>query len=128
MSVAADLELEVLLEVFADEEPGPAVASGATIIGVNARDLATFTIDLDRVVSVARSIPSDRLRIAESGIRGREDLQRLHGMGFDGFLVGEHLVRAVDPEAALRRLLGEQDLGSRIWGAAGEHGRIPPSS
>jgi indole-3-glycerol phosphate synthase len=114
MSVAADLELEVLLEVFADEEPGPAVASGATIIGVNARDLATFTIDLDRVVSVARSIPSDRLRIAESGIRGREDLLRLHGVGFDGFLVGEHLVRAVDPEAAVRRLLGEEDLGSRI--------------
>jgi indole-3-glycerol phosphate synthase len=111
LSVAADLELEVLLEVFADEEPGPAIAAGAKLIGVNARDLTAFTIDLDRVVDVAPSIPSDRLRIAESGIRDRDDLMRLLAAGYDGFLVGEHLVRADDPETALRGLLGEEDLG-----------------
>jgi len=109
MSIAADLELEVLLEVFADEDPEPAIATGAELIGVNARDLATFTIDLDRAAAVARSIPSDRLRIAESGIHDRGDLLRLHAAGDDGFLVGEHLVRAVDAGAALRRLIGENE-------------------
>jgi indole-3-glycerol phosphate synthase len=109
MSIAADLHLEVLLEVFADEDPQPAVATGAGLIGVNARDLATFAIDLDRAVAVARSIPCDRLRIAESGIRDRADLLLLHGAGYDGFLVGEHLVRADDSENALRRLLGEEE-------------------
>lgn len=111
LALASDLDLEVLLEVFADEEPGPAIAAGAKLIGVNARDLTAFTIDLDRVVDVAPSIPSDRLRIAESGIRDRDDLMRLLAAGYDGFLVGEHLVRADDPETALRGLLGEEDLG-----------------
>ena len=114
LSIAADLDLEVLLEVFADEDPGTAVDTGAGLIGVNARDLATFAIDLDRAVAVAPSIPSDRLRIAESGIHHRDDLQRLHGAGYDGFLVGEHLVRADDPEQALRHLLGEEDLGPSV--------------
>jgi indole-3-glycerol phosphate synthase len=114
LSIAADLDLEVLLEVFGDEDPGPAVATGAGLIGVNARDLATFTTDLDRVVAVAPSIPMDRLRIAESGIYDRAALLRLHDAGYDGFLIGEHLVRADDPEQALRHLLREEDLGPSV--------------
>jgi indole-3-glycerol phosphate synthase len=106
LKTAAELELEVLLEIFADEDPATAVASGAPIIGVNARDLATFEVRLDRVESIAAELPADRVRVAESGIRGAEDLSRLHTAGYDAFLVGEHLVRSEDPEAAVRILLG----------------------
>lgn len=105
---AAELDLEVLLEVFSDEDPAPAVASGAAIIGVNARDLATFEVRLDRVAELARSIPEDRVRVAESGIRSRDDVDRLRADGYRAFLVGEHLVRAEDPGAALRELVGER--------------------
>jgi indole-3-glycerol phosphate synthase len=106
MQTAAELELEVLLEVFADEDPATAVESGAPIVGVNARDLATFEVRLDRVESIAAELPADRVRVAESGIRGPGDLDRLHAAGYDGFLVGEHLVRSDDPESAVRALLG----------------------
>jgi len=106
LQTAAELELEVLLEIFADEDPATAVASGAPIVGVNARDLATFEVRLDRVESIAAELPTDRVRVAESGIQGRDDLDRLRGAGYDGFLVGEHLVRSEDPEQEVRNLLG----------------------
>ena len=109
LQTAADLELEVLLEVFADENPAAAVDSGAPIIGVNARDLATFEVRLDRVESIAAELPSDRVRVAESGIHGHEDLNRLQIAGFDAFLVGEHLVQSDDPEVAVRELIGDGD-------------------
>jgi indole-3-glycerol phosphate synthase len=106
LQTAAELELEVLLEVFADEDPATAVASGASILGVNARDLATFELRLDRVESMAAELPADRIRVAESGIHGPNDLGRLRRAGYDAFLVGEHLVRSENPEAAVRNLLG----------------------
>jgi len=106
LELARRLSLEVLLEVFADEDPAGAVASGATLIGVNARDLATFTVDLDRVAALAASIPPDRVRIAESGIRSRHDVECLSAAGYDAFLIGEHLVRSDDPGAALEELVG----------------------
>jgi indole-3-glycerol phosphate synthase len=106
LRTATELELEVLLEVFADEDPATAVASGAKILGVNARDLATFEVRLDRVESMAAELPADRVRVAESGIHGPGDIERLRRAGYDGFLVGEHLVRSENPEAAVRNLLG----------------------
>ncbi len=102
---AAELDLDVLLELFADEDPAQAVASGIRILGVNARDLATFEMRLDRVEALARELPADRLRVAESGIHDRETVARLHAAGYDAFLIGEHLVRAGDPGRALRALL-----------------------
>ncbi len=109
MRLAARLHLEVLLEIFADEDPEIAVASGAQIIGVNARDLGSFATDLGRVEEMAGRIPRDRVRVAESGIRGRFDVVRLAAAGFDAFLVGEHLVRASDPGSALRALIAPGD-------------------
>jgi len=106
LRTAAELELEVLLEIFADEDPALAVDSGAQIIGVNARDLATFEVRLERVEALASDLPRDRMRVAESGIHGPDDLDRLRNAGYDGFLVGEHLVRSEDPEAAVRELIG----------------------
>ncbi len=104
VAVARELGLETLVEIFADEEPGPAIASGTEVIGVNARDLATFTTRLDRVEAMADRLPEMVVRVAESGISSRDDIWRLRAAGFDAFLVGEHLVRADDPERALRQL------------------------
>jgi indole-3-glycerol phosphate synthase len=106
LTSAAMLDLEVLLEIFVDEDPGPAIDSGAAIIGVNARDLATFQVDLDRVEALAAALPDDRVRVAESGIHEPAQVARLHRAGYHAFLVGEHLVRSDNPEAALRRLVG----------------------
>ena len=94
------------MEIFADEDPGPTVASGTEIIGVNARDLATFVTRLDVVEELGSSLPEDRVRVAESGIKGPDDIRRLQSAGYDAFLIGEHLVRADDPERALSRLRG----------------------
>lgn len=105
LEIAAELELEILLEIFADEDPDTALASGAPIIGVNARNLATFEVRLDTVEALAAVLPEDRVRVAESGIHGREDLERLHSAGYDAFLVGEHLVRSENPKVAVRELL-----------------------
>jgi len=107
VSAATSLGLEALVEIFADEDPAPTIASGTAIIGVNARDLATFVTRLDVVEEMASRLPADLVRVAESGIRGRDDLDRLSAAGYDGFLIGEHLVRADDPERALRELRGE---------------------
>jgi len=109
LATAEELRLEVLLEVFADEDPGPAVDSGAKILGVNARDLATFEVRLDRVEAMATEIPRDRVRVAESGISDRSTIDRLVGAGFDAFLVGEYLVRSRDPKTAVRQLVGHGD-------------------
>lgn len=111
VEAAGRLGLETLVEVFVGEDPGPAIASGAGIIGVNARDLASFTTRLDLVEETVRRLPDDRVRVAESGITGPEDIARLQAAGCDAFLIGEHLVRAGDPGRALRRLL-RTDAGS----------------
>jgi indole-3-glycerol phosphate synthase len=122
MDLAMSLHLEVLLELFVDEDPGPAIASGAPIIGVNARDLASFRTRLDRVEALAAAIPADRVRVAESGISCRADVERLGRAGYDAFLVGEALVRSHDPEGALRDLIDDAQPGR--WQATdrGEHG------
>jgi len=107
VGAARELGLETLVEIFADEDPGPTIASGTAIIGVNARDLATFVTSLDAVEALAGRLPADRVRVAESGIKGHEDIVRLGAAGYDAFLIGEHLVCADNPELALRRLRSE---------------------
>ncbi len=106
LATARRLHLEVLLELHCDEDPASAVKSGARVLGVNARDLATFAVDLDAVAGLAARLPADRVRVAESGVRGPADVARLAAAGYDAFLVGEHLVRSDDPGAALAALLG----------------------
>jgi indole-3-glycerol phosphate synthase len=105
LALARDLEIEVLLEIFVDEDPEPAVASGCPILGVNARDLATFETRLDTVETLASALPKDCVRVAESGIKGPADVRRLAAAGYDAFLVGETLVRSDDPERAARDLM-----------------------
>jgi indole-3-glycerol phosphate synthase len=99
-----ELGIDALVEVHSSEEMKRAVASGATLIGVNNRDLRTFEVSLDTSLSLAREAPSDALLISESGLRGPDDLRRLREAGYHGFLIGETLMRADNPDQALRGL------------------------
>jgi indole-3-glycerol phosphate synthase len=78
---------------------------GATLVGVNQRDLVTFRVDHDRAVRVGKAIPDDVVGVAESGVRGPDDARALHEAGFHAVLVGETLVTSPDPAATLRSLL-----------------------
>jgi len=100
-----ELGLDALVEVHASEEMRRAAACGAKLIGVNNRDLRTFEVSLETSVSLAREAPPDAVLISESGLRERSDLQRLKAAGYRGFLIGETLMRAEDPEQALRNVL-----------------------
>ena len=102
--LAADLGLDVLVEVHDELELDRAVAAGAALIGVNQRDLVTFEVDTERAERVAAAMPSDVVRVAESGIRGREDAVRLAAAGFDAVLVGESLVTSGDRAASVTAL------------------------
>ncbi|RLE17604.1 MAG: indole-3-glycerol phosphate synthase [Acidobacteria bacterium] len=106
LDLAYELELEVLLEIFVDEDPAAAIDSGAEILGVNARNLATFETSVDRVIELADVLPADRVRVAESGIKDQTDISRLSAAGYDAFLIGETLVRSADPSRAVAELAG----------------------
>ena len=103
-----ELQMDALVEVHTSEEMKRAAGCGAKLIGVNNRDLRTFEVSLDTSLSLAREAPSEALLISESGLNNSADLQRLHGAGYRGFLIGETLMRAEDPEQALRRIRGQQ--------------------
>lgn len=96
--------MAALVEVHDAEELDPALASGARIVGVNNRDLRTFETRLETALDLAPRIPGHVIRVAESGIRSGADVRRLREAGYQAFLVGEHLMRAADPAAALAEL------------------------
>jgi indole-3-glycerol phosphate synthase len=105
LRVAGELQLDVLVEAHDETEVRRAVDAGAEIIGINNRDLRTFTVDRELAVRLRPSIPGDCIVVAESGIRNAADVARLRDAGVDAILVGETLMRAPDPAAALRGLL-----------------------
>jgi indole-3-glycerol phosphate synthase len=106
-AAARELSLEVLVEVHAEGELEVAWRLAPELCGVNHRDLSTFEVDLDLGPRLLPRFPDGAVRLAESGIRSREDVSRLQAAGFDGLLVGESLMRAADPGAALLVLRGE---------------------
>jgi len=102
---AVDLGLDALVEIHDEAELEVALAADATLIGVNQRDLVTFEVDHERAVRVGAAIPDTVVRVAESGVRGVDDARALRAAGFDAVLVGETLVTASDPAAALAALV-----------------------
>ena len=98
--------MAALIEVHNQRELKTALDAGAEIVGVNNRNLKTFEVTLETSVRLAEDIPDGVLKISESGIHSREDIQRLEQAGFHAFLVGEHLLKAASPGAALRALAG----------------------
>jgi indole-3-glycerol phosphate synthase len=107
--LAAELDLDVLVEVHNEEELERALAIPAPLIGVNNRDLRTFETSIETTLRLAPSIPYDRLLVTESGIRSPEDVARLRAEGIEAFLVGETFMRAADPGAALAKLFAETE-------------------
>jgi indole-3-glycerol phosphate synthase/phosphoribosylanthranilate isomerase len=97
-----------------------ALAAGAEIVGVNARDLGTFAVDLPGMARLGALLPHSVVRVAESGIRTRGDVATLAAAGYGAFLVGEALLRAPDPARALRELRGENPTEVKICGVTRE--------
>lgn len=101
---ARSLGLDVLVEVHDEAELERAVALGADLVGINNRDLSTFTTDLDTTVRLLEGVPEDVVLVSESGIRTPDDVARLGRVGVDAVLVGETLLRGEDPTATARGL------------------------
>jgi indole-3-glycerol phosphate synthase len=103
--IAASLGLASLVEVHERRELGKVLSSGAEIIGINNRDLKTFTTDIGTSLTLAPLVPADRIVVSESGIRSWAEIEILMKAGVRAFLIGETLVAAQDIGAALRGLL-----------------------
>ncbi|WP_234357241.1 indole-3-glycerol phosphate synthase TrpC [Streptomyces sp. NBRC 110028] len=105
VKLAGEVGLTPLVEVHDAEEADRAVAAGAPVIGINARDLRTLTIDRALFPRLAHRVPDDLVRVAESGIRGPEDVAACAGWGADAVLVGETLVKDGSPADAVARMV-----------------------
>jgi indole-3-glycerol phosphate synthase len=99
-----ELGMDALVEVHNSEEMDRAARCGAKLLGVNNRNLRTFEVSLETSVKLAPLAPKGALLVSESGLNQSADLRRLKEHGFNGFLIGESLMRAPDPEIALRDL------------------------
>lgn len=110
---AAACGLDVLCEAHDLDEIQRASDAGCNLIGVNARDLRTFKVDLETAVRLADSIPKNALAVAESGIHKGSDIARLRAAGYQAFLIGESLMSAQSPGKALRALLEESSVALR---------------
>jgi len=102
-----ELGMEPLIEVHTRQELERAIAAGAKIVGVNNRDLKTLEVRVQTSFDLIADIPEDCIAVSESGLRTNDDLQKLRSAGFDAFLIGEQLMQAPDPAAALSALLGD---------------------
>ena len=112
--------LAVLVEAHDETEIRRALAVGAEVVGVNARDLGTFAVDLPGMARLGALLPPSVARVAESGIKTRADVETLSAAGYGAFLVGETLLRAADPARALRELRGENATEIKICGVTRE--------
>jgi indole-3-glycerol phosphate synthase len=99
--------LDVLCEVHDEKELERATAAGCDLIGVNSRDLRTFTVDLQTAFRLAGLMPKNTVSVAESGIQNSEDIVSLRAAGYQAFLIGESLMKASSPGDALRTLLAK---------------------
>jgi indole-3-glycerol phosphate synthase len=102
---ARALALDCLVEIHNEEEAQEALSSGASIIGINNRDLTTFNVDTGLTSRLRNQLPSEILTVAESGIKTADDIRALKETGVDAVLIGESLMRAVNRKAFLKELL-----------------------
>lgn len=102
--IAREVGIDFLVEIHDERELERALTIDPLMVGVNQRDLVTFQVDHDRAVRMASRIPAGIIRVAESGVRGPDDARALAQAGYHAVLVGESLVTAADPAAAVRAL------------------------
>jgi len=106
---ARALDLDVLVEVHDEDELEAALDVEAEVIGINNRDLSDFSVDLQRTFDLLADVPAGKTVVSESGIVFREQIEELERVGVDAVLVGESVMAADDPEAAVRLLAGDDD-------------------
>ena len=111
LALARSLRMAALVEVHDADELARALGAGADVVGVNQRDLHTFEVDRQRADAMVAAIPSDVIRVAESGIASATDVARLADAGYDAILVGEAIVTAADRAGAIRSLIGRLGAG-----------------
>jgi indole-3-glycerol phosphate synthase len=110
--LALKLGMDALVEVHTGKELKDAIRAGATIIGINNRDLRTFRVNIETTRDLARFVPKKVFLVSESGIQNHQDLTAVRGWGAKAVLVGEGLMRSRNPGQALRKLLGKKALAS----------------
>jgi indole-3-glycerol phosphate synthase len=110
--LASTLGMAALVEVHDQDELAKAIDSGAELIGVNNRDLQTFEVSLNTSLRLSYLMPSSAIRVSESGIHGRTDIDLLRDAGFNAFLIGESLMRSHDPARALNEILGKHNVAA----------------
>jgi indole-3-glycerol phosphate synthase len=110
---AERLGMDALVEVHNESELQKSLDAGATLIGINNRDLRTFEMSLDVAINIARLLPREVVAVAESGIRTADDIRKLANAGYRGFLVGEQLMRSPSPGAALSELISPRAASQR---------------
>ena len=104
MALARELGLSVLTETHDETEIERALKAGATILGVNNRNLKTFQVDFENTIRLRNMVPKEVLFISESGVKTPQDIARLNELGVDGVLIGETLMRAPDKKQMLEKL------------------------
>ncbi len=115
IQAADDLGMAALVETHAEADLDEALAAGARIVGVNARDLESLEMDPERALRALRRVPADRIAVFESGIRTRADVEAALRAGASAILVGEALMRADDPAGAIAELIGAERETGRAW-------------
>jgi indole-3-glycerol phosphate synthase len=106
---ARQLDLDCLVEVHDEAELERALAIDVDVLGINNRDLASFTVDVETTVRLLTDVPAGKTVVSESGYESREQLDELERIGVDAVLIGEALMRADDPEVAVRDLTGDEE-------------------
>jgi indole-3-glycerol phosphate synthase len=108
-ALARDLDLDALVEVSSAEELDVALELDADVIGINNRDLTDFSVDTQRTFDLLADVPAGKIVVSESGITARDQIEELEHAGVDAVLIGEVLMRAPDPEAAVRELTRSEE-------------------
>lgn len=109
LNLCKELKLDALVEVHSEQEIETAIFAGAELVGINNRNLGSFETDIENAVRMVSLLNPGQIPVAESGIKNRQDIERLQQAGIRNFLIGESLVRASDPQAFLKSLIGEAD-------------------
>ena len=98
--------MEVLLEIHTEQELQH-ICDETSIVGINNRDLKTFTVDINRSIELSKKIPDNKLRIAESGINDIETIRIFKNEGYHGFLIGENFMKQPDPTIAFAQFVND---------------------
>jgi indole-3-glycerol phosphate synthase len=107
--IADDLDLDAIVEVHSEDELERALEIDCDVIGINNRNLEDFSVSLDTTFELLTDIPAGKTVVSESGIAHRSQIEELERVGVDAVLVGETVMRAPDPEAAVRELAGSEE-------------------